>query len=117
MGYYLVSDGIKQLYEALGVKKASLKSKIKFKTNVYIYGIVVLSIILSLMFGALIYTGISNAFTNNLLRIVLTAVLTILGIIPISEIVLKTIQIVLSKCVKPKMIPKMDFSRRCTKDK
>lgn len=39
----------------------------------------------------------------------------LLGFIPISEIVIKTLQTILSKCVKPKMIPKMNFGMRCTK--
>lgn len=30
--------------------------------------------------------------------------------VPMSEIVIKTLQAILSKCVKPKLIPKMDFS-------
>ena len=60
VGYYLISDGLKQLYESLGVKKCSLNTKIKIKTNLYIYSIVIFSIIFSLGFGALIYIGFSR---------------------------------------------------------
>ena len=34
----------------------------------------------------------------------------IFSFVPISEIIIKLTQAVLSKCVKPKLIPKMDFS-------
>ena len=35
---------------------------------------------------------------------------SVLLFIPVSEIVTKTVQNILDKCVKPKLIPKMDFS-------
>lgn len=61
VGYYLISDGIKELYESLGIKKSSLKDKYKIKTNLYIYGILILSLILLFGFGTLIYLGISRS--------------------------------------------------------
>lgn len=36
--------------------------------------------------------------------------------IPIMEIVIKVTQNILSKCVKPKLIPKMDFSHGIPKE-
>ena len=42
--------------------------------------------------------------------------LTLLIFIPITEIVLKIIQNILSKVVKPKIIPKMDFSQGIGKE-
>ena len=41
----------------------------------------------------------------------------LLSVIPISEIIIKIIQMVLSKCVKSKMIPKMNFDMRHSKGK
>lgn len=57
VGYYLISDGIEKLYNSLGIKKKNVKSKIKFKTNLYIYGILFLSLIFTIAFGILIYIG------------------------------------------------------------
>ena len=48
------------------------------------------------------------------LAIAFAVIETILIFIPITEIVTKFIQNILSKCVKPKLIPKMDFKDRCS---
>lgn len=47
IGYYLISDGIKELYESLGIKKKDTKKLIAAKTKVYIYSVYFVSLILS----------------------------------------------------------------------
>lgn len=78
------------------------EAKIRFKTNLYIYSIVLFSIAFSLIIGYLGFKG-----THSLLFGIIEAILIF---IPISEIYIKILQYVLAKCVKPKLIPKMDFS-------
>lgn len=50
--------------------------------------------------------------SNNILVSILT---TIILLIPISEIIIQLVNYVLSKTVKPKIIPKMDFSKNLPK--
>lgn len=121
IGYYLISNGIQKLYEELGIKKSFIASGINYgsktnvgaevhpcqqnnKTNLYIYGIAFSTIIISILFGILLYK-----FSRNT---VISILETILLFIPISEIITKLIQNILSKIVKPILIPKMDFSKR-----
>lgn len=59
-------------------------------------------------------TGIPANGATTMIAIILAIIETILIFIPITEIVTKFIQNVLSKCVKPKLIPKMDFKDRYT---
>lgn len=59
-------------------------------------------------------TGIPASDAPTGLAIVFAVIETILIFIPISEIVTKVVQNILSKCVKPKLIPKMDFKDRCS---
>ena len=96
IGYYLIDEGRAELYEKLEYKENIIKSKTKVK--IYISIIVVLTILISLI--------ISKSITNNLIKYIIT---TIILIIPISEFVIQTIQYILGKFVKPKLIPKMDF--------
>ena len=49
IGYYLISDGLQQLYENLGVKIKNLKKVTKNKTILYIYGNLFLTIVLSIL--------------------------------------------------------------------
>lgn len=103
IGYYLIDNGKQKLYLELGIKKQDEKQKTKQKINLYINGICILSFIISSVLGILIYIG-SHSF-------VLAVIEAILIFIPITEIVTKVIQNILSKCIKPKLIPKMDFSK------
>ena len=98
--------GIQDLYLNLEVKKYNPKVKNKLKTNLYIYGITILSIILSAL------AGLFFAAQNIVLGIAEAIIL----FIPITEIITKITQNILSKCVKPKLIPKMDFSEHIPKE-
>lgn len=55
IGYYLIMEGIQDLYRVLEVKKGDIKKKKKFKLNLYIYGILIFSIAFSALTGFLAY--------------------------------------------------------------
>lgn len=94
IGYYLIDRGINQLYDILQYKTSRQMSP-KDKTRAYLLGIGAFSILLSL--------GISSLIQFNVLSFVLF-------LIPASEVAIQLIQYILSKVVKPKPIPKLDFS-------
>lgn len=98
--------GIQDLYLNLEIKKYNPKVKNRLKTNLYIYGILVLSIILSALIGLCFATQ----------NVILGILEMVIIFIPMTEIVTKIIQNILSKCIKPKLIPKMDFSEGVPKE-
>ncbi len=51
VGYYLIDEGIKELYKSLNIKKISNYKKNRIKINLYIYGIIILSLLLACAFG------------------------------------------------------------------
>ena len=103
IGYYLIDEGKEELYEKLEYKEKNITNKSKIK--IYICTIFLLTIIISLL--------ISKTISKNLIQ---NIIITILLIIPISEIVIQTIQYILGKIVKPKIIPKIDFSKGIDKE-
>jgi len=96
IGYYLIDEGREELFNKLGFKESFFKSKTKAK--IYIATFFILTIALSILLGK------TNIFTILFL------------IIPISEFVTQTIQYILGKIVKPKLIPKMDFAEGIDKE-
>ncbi len=94
IGYYLIDKGMNELYDVLQYKN-SRQMESKDKTRAYLLGIGAFSILLSL--------GISSLIEFNILSFVLF-------LIPASEVAIQLIQYILSKVVKPKPIPKLDFS-------
>ena len=101
IGYYLIDKGINELYCKLEYNTKKQKNE-QTKTKIYILAVISLSIILSIILSYKL-----NQKINNTLLSVLSL---IIFIIPSSEIVIKIIQYILNKSVKPKLIPKMDFS-------
>lgn len=97
IGYYLIDEGRDKLFEKLEFKERRMKKETKVR--LYIVSIFVLTIALSLL-GA-------RTLTNDLIKYIFT---TIFLLIPVSEFVTQTIQYILGKAVKPKLIPKMDFA-------
>lgn len=95
IGYYLIDKGINELYEILQYHNSREMSS-KNKIRAYLTGIGILSIFLSL--------GISSFIKLNVLSF-------LLFLIPSSEIVIQIIQYILSKVVKPKPIPKLNYSQ------
>ena len=103
IGYFLIGKGINELYEKLGVKRLNIWATVT-KINLYIYGITFISIVISLLCGAALYSYSKN--------IIISIIEVLLIFIPITEISIKLIQNILGKTVKPSLIPKMDFSTR-----
>ena len=131
IGYYLISKGQEKLYKDLGIKKhtredisylnfekrnedasdktckekqCSSKNANDTKIKLYIYGISFVSIAISFLFGVLTYN-----FSKN---ITISIIETLIIFIPITEVIIKLIQNILGKIIKPTLIPKMDFSTR-----
>ena len=100
IGYYLIDAGREKLYQKLGINKDKTLKK-EVKVNLYIFFIWTMSFLLDLSF--MINMGYK---INNTL---LTVLFGILFILPLQEIVTKVLQYILSKIIKPKIIPKMDF--------
>lgn len=94
IGYYLIDEGKEKLYNKLEYKERIIKNNTKVK--MYIFLIILLTIIFSV------------AISKSILALLL--------IIPMSEIVIQTIQYILGKTVKPKLIPKMDLKDGINKE-
>lgn len=107
IGYYLIDNGINKLYEKLEYTNKKEKTP-QAKTKIYITTIGILTIILS---------AILSYILNLKIRSTGLAVISfILFLIPSSEVIIQIIQTILSKTVKPKLIPKMDFSNGIDED-
>lgn len=99
IGYYLISDGIDELMKELQVNK----KRMQWNTKVKLYKFATCGI--SLIFSILIFAYIQTSTKNTALAILLG----LTSYIPIIEIVTKIVNTILSKIVKPSLIPKMDF--------
>lgn len=86
------------------------KKQIKNNTKVDLYVLSTWGI--SLIFSVLIFLYIYK-YTKNIELSILTS---IAAYIPIIEIITKIVNTILSKLVKPKLIPKMDFSKGIPKE-
>ena len=105
IGYYLQKQNINILLEKLQCRGKKVLSKSK-KALIYISSIMILTIAISAL-GTIYYPQhIQNMWIKVLTFFIL--------IIPISEFVVQIIQYILSKIVKPKIIPKLDFANRNT---
>ena len=100
IGYYLFGKNKNILYKKIGSKTKKIMSEDQ-KAKYYISIIVVLTVISSILIIANYINKIHAIF--NILGLLLI-------IIPVSEVVGQIIQYILSKIIKPKIIPKIDFS-------
>ena len=107
IGYYLIDDGIDELYKSLKFKRKNYINK-KEKTKIYITSIFVFSLVISFYLANIINRNINNS--------VILIISWILFFIPASEIVNQVVSYILSKVVKPKLIPKLDFSKGIDKE-
>ena len=106
IGYYLISDGKYELLSTIGAKnKKNITNKIKIKR--YIFGNYFITTFLSILMGIYIFLKSKN--------IIISIISSIILYVPISEIVVQLFNYILNKIVKPKLIPKLDFSMRNTK--
>ena len=112
IGFYLISDGKETLLNSLLEKKITLKSN-EEKSKIYIETVWGISILLTLILCINFYYMLN---IENWTRVLLSIITAIVAILPIENIVSKIIQYVLSKVVKPKLIPKIDFQNGIPKD-
>ena len=99
IGYYLFGKNKNKLYKKIGLKQKLILSN-EQKVKYYISIISIITIILSLLLGTELL---------NKVPIGTIILMFLLLLIPISEMITKIVQYVLSKIVKPKLIPKMDL--------
>ena len=107
IGYFLIDQGREELYRVLNVK---LKTPLnpKKKTRIYVCSVIFLSGIISFFLSFWLYQ-----FTQNWL---LSVISWMVFFLPSSEIVVQILQYILSKIVKPKLIPKLDFEKGINKE-
>ena len=98
IGYYLIDEGKVELYRELEYKPLNLKNDTK------------LNLIVGIVWGLAIAVSISlgKVYKNYLLSLIF--------LLPIQEIINQVIQYVLSKIVKPKLLPKIDLQNKITKE-
>ena len=101
IGYYLIDNGINKLYEKLEYTNKKEKTP-KEKTKLYITSVLSLTIILSIFLSYILNIKIKNTG--------FAIISFLLFLIPSSEVIIQIIQTILNKVIKPKLIPKMDFS-------
>ena len=107
VGYYLIDEGTKELFEELlGNKKFKITKKQKAK--IYVLVIWIATIIIDLVLCQCIYQKVNSMIASVLFFIV--------GILPIQEIVTQIIQYILGKIVRAKPIPKMDMQEGIPKE-
>ncbi len=99
IGYYLIDNGIEKLYKELGYRYKDIKKENKMK--IYILAMSFFSIAISIILGMTLNK--TNSLANKIIGILLLA-------IPISEIIIHIMQYILGKIIKPKIIPKIDFT-------
>ena len=102
IGYYLIDKGKNELYKKLNCKIPK-KMNEATKTKIYIFGIAFFSILVSL--------GMATILNNKIQNITVFLTSFLIFLIPSSELVTQIMQYILSKIVKPKLIPKLDFSK------
>ena len=101
IGYYLIDNGINKLYEKLEYTNQKEKTP-ETKAKIYITTISVLTIIFSIFLSYILNLKIKNTG--------LAVISFLLFLIPSSEVIIQIAQTILNKTVKPKLIPKIDFS-------
>ena len=104
IGYYLIDDGIKELYDVLQITHKKNTNKV----GLYISVISIISIILAIILSGIVGAPLGRPKMLNVITLIIEFILIF---IPITEAVIKIIQTILNKTVKPKLIPKMDFSK------
>ena len=110
IGYYLINDGINDLADRLQLKnkKAITKSVLNKKTNKYIFGINLVSLIISILLAKKIYNQLILV-SNTGFAVCMFIIIVLISLIPSVEIVTQITQYFLGKIIKPKLIPKMDY--------
>ena len=107
IGYYLIDEGVDELFENLKIQN---RKHIKPKTKVKEY--IAIIIFITFAISALLSTIINSYISNSIISVALFVLL----LIPCSELVTQIVQYILNKIVKPKLIPKMDYTSGIPKE-
>ena len=107
IGYYLIADGYVSLMNTLQTKKV-YKPRREQKIKRYVIGVFLGSFLLSLFTIYSLYEMSHQIFFSVLGGILL--------FLPLSEILIQTVQYILGKIVKPKRIPKLDMQNKIPED-
>lgn len=99
IGYYLIREGIQELYHTLQTNKKVRTTK-GISKKVYLATIAILSCVIPFLLAKQVYTS-SN--------IIIAILLFILSYVPATQITTEILQYILNKIVKPKLIPKMNY--------
>lgn len=104
IGYYLIDEGYNELIKRLNANPKLMHKTDKAKAATYIGVIYILTTIFTIICGLCIHKN-----TNS---VIYSVIISVLAIIPISEILIQIINYILVKAVRPKLIPKLDLSNR-----
>lgn len=107
VGYYLIGKGINELYKELEIKQ-SIYFTNEVKSRLYISGIILGSLYIDFLISMNIYLKTRN--------VVIAIISSLLMYIPINEILVRILNYILGKFVKPTLIPKMDFEKEIPKE-
>ena len=106
IGYYLIDKGKDDLIKLLFGKNNKINIERKF--NLYLFATWGFSTFITTLIGLYVYFNIRN--------ILLSILFTIFAFLPITEVVIKIVNIIIAKTVKTRIIPKMDFSKGVPKE-
>lgn len=104
IGYYLIDEGYNELIKRLNVNPKLMHKSSKAKATKYIAIIYILTTIFTIICGYSIY--------KNTKSLIYSVIISVLAIIPISEILIQIINYLLIKIIRPKIIPKLDLSQK-----
>lgn len=100
IGYYLMGQNVNILFRKLQYNEKRIISQ-NYKTRIYIGIIAILTIMLSGI--------IALYYPKGNINIGIKVISFLLLLIPVSEFIVQITQYILSKIVRPKLIPKLDF--------
>ena len=107
IGYYLIDDGYRNLLETLQNRKIKYLSNNK-KMSIYLILKILITLLISVMLGIYCYM-----LSGNLIVSLITIFLIYL---PTELILVQIFQYLLSKIIKPKLIPKLDLQNGIPKE-
>lgn len=112
IGYYLIDKGKNILISKLLNKP--IKNNIN-KVKIYISLITIITLVLTSIIGWYVANQLSNNI-QSIYSVIIGIIVAIVCLIPIENLVAQIIQYILSKCIKPKIIPKLDFHNGIPKE-
>ena len=107
IGYYIIDEGLDELKEIIFEKKYKRLNNNQ-KSRLYIASIISGTFFIDFFVGLLIYI--------KTLNIVYWYSFFILMFIPISEIIIRITNYIMSKLVRPKIVPKMNYENQIPED-